>query len=215
HVALLQVLESIQHFRQRQAELGPEAGAIAPAAGAARGQLHADADERTHLEFLGMLHNRFQLGKLLDDGDDLLADLACQHRHLDEFIILETVAYDGRLQAVGLSQDGKQFRLGTCFQAEIKWLAEIENFLNDVALLVDLDGIHTAVFALIAKLSNGVFEGLVDLAHPVAEDVGKAQQDRQLDAAGLDLIDQLLQVNGAILTLVGMNGDVAERIDAK
>ena len=36
----------------------------------------------------------------------------------------------------------------------------------------------------------------MDLADAVAEDVGEAEQDRQLDAACLELIDQVLQVDG-------------------
>ena len=41
-----------------------------------------------------------------------------------------------------------------------------------------------------------VREGVVDLADAMAEDVGEAQQDRQLDAALLELIDQFLEVDG-------------------
>ena len=36
----------------------------------------------------------------------------------------------------------------------------------------------------------------------MAEDVGEAQQDRQLDAAGLQLIDQFLEVDGLVGVLV-------------
>ena len=44
HVALLEVLERLQHLGQRQAELGAVAGADAPAAGPAAGELDAHAD---------------------------------------------------------------------------------------------------------------------------------------------------------------------------
>ena len=40
-----------------------------------------------------------------------------------------------------------------------------------------------------------LLEGVVDLADAMAEDVGEAEQDRQLDAALLELIDQLLEVD--------------------
>ena len=54
-----------------------------------------------------------------------------------------------------------------------------------------------------------VLEGVVDLADAMAEDVGEAEQDRQLDAAGLQLIDQLLEVDRLVGSLVGVDGDVA------
>ena len=41
-----------------------------------------------------------------------------------------------------------------------------------------------------------VLEGLVDLADAMAEDVGEAEQDRQLDAALPQLIHEFLQVDG-------------------
>ena len=54
HVALLEVLDGLQHLGQRQAELGAEAGADAPAAGPARGQLDAHADDRPDVQLLGV-----------------------------------------------------------------------------------------------------------------------------------------------------------------
>ncbi len=47
------------------------------------------------------------------------------------------------------------------------------------------------------------------------QDVGEAQQDGQLNAAGLKFINQVLEVDGLILALGGMNGDVAVGIDAE
>ena len=54
-----------------------------------------------------------------------------------------------------------------------------------------------------------VVEGLVDLADAMAQDVGEAEQDRQLDAAVLQLIDEFLQVDGLLGMLVRVDGDVA------
>ena len=146
-------------------------------------------------ELLGVADDRFQLGELLDDRDDLLADLAGQHGHLDEFVVLEAVADDRRVQAVGQGQHGQQLGLGAGLQAEVERLAEVEDLLDDVPLLVHLDRVDAAVVALVVVLLDGGLEGVVDLADAVAQDVGEAEQDRQLDAAGLQLIDQLLEVD--------------------
>ena len=47
------------------------------------------------------------------------------------------------------------------------------------------------------------------------EDVGEAEQDRELDAAVLELIDEFLEVDRSLGVLVRMDGDVAELVDAE
>ena len=47
------------------------------------------------------------------------------------------------------------------------------------------------------------------MSQAMAEDVGKAQQDRQGDAAQLQMVGQLLQVDGARRILGGVGEDVA------
>ena len=82
-------------------------------------------------------------------------------------------------------------------------------------LLVHLDRVDAAILALVVVLADGGLEGFVDLADAMAEDVGEAKQDRQLDAALLQLIDQLLQVDGLLGAFVGVDGDVAPFVDAE
>ena len=55
----------------------------------------------------------------------------------------------------------------------------------------------------------------MDFADAMAEDVGEAEQDRQLNAALLELIDEVLQVDGLFGPLVGMDGDMALVVDAE
>ena len=52
-------------------------------------------------------------------------------------------------------------------------------------------------------------KGLVDLADAMAKDIGEAEEDRQLDAALLQLIDEFFQVDGLFGALVGVDGHVA------
>src|SRR5262249_1475897 len=149
-----------KNLRQRQAELRAVARTTAPAAGSASCQLDAHADDGAHLQRLGVADDQLQFSELLDDGDDLLADLAGEHGHLDVFVVLEAVADDGRAvvlaaladgspAAVGQRQHGEQFRLAAGLQAEAEGLAEVQNLLDDLALLVDLDGVNADVAALV------------------------------------------------------------------
>ena len=135
--------------------------------------------------------------------------------HLDEFVVLEAVADDRRVVAVGDGQHGQQFRLGAGFQAEVERLAEIENLLDDVPLLVHLDRIDAAVVALVLEFARWRLEGLGDLADAMAQDVGEANEDRQLIIAVAQFVDELLEVDRFFGRLVGVNGDVAELVDAE
>ncbi len=67
----------------------------------------------------------------------------------------------GVSSAVGQGQHGQQFRLGAGLQAEVKRLAEVENLLDDVPLLIDLDRIDAAVLALVVVFADGGLEGVV------------------------------------------------------
>ena len=143
----------------------------------------------------GMLQDQVQLGVLFDHRDDLPADLLGQHDHLDVLVVLEAVADDGRL-VVGDGQHRQQLRLRAGFQAELVRPAVLEDFFHHLALLVDLDRIDAAVAALVAVLGDGVLKRLVHLAQAVLQNFAEADQDRQRDAAKLEIVDQFLQVDG-------------------
>src|SRR5439155_1040832 len=105
--------------------------------------------------------------------------------------------------------------LGAGFEAEVVGLAEVEDFLDDVALLVDLDRVDAAVSALVVELVDGALEGGVDLADAVTEDVGEAEENGKLDAARLQLIDEFFEVDGLVGPLVRMHRDVAGLADGE
>ena len=176
--------------------------------------LARNADDRPDVQLLGMAYDRLQLGVLLDDRDDLLADLAGEHRHLDEFVVLEAVADDRRLE-VGQGEHGQQLGLGAGLEPEMERLAEVEYLLDDMPLLVHLDRIDAAITALVLVFADGGAEGVVDLADAMPEDVREAKQDRQLDAPCLELVDELLEVDCFIGPLVRVDGDVPLLVDAE
>ena len=148
-----EVLERFQHLGEGQAELGPEARARLPPARAAGRELDPHADRRPDVELLAMAHDRLELGELLDDRDHLLADLAGEHGHLDELIVLEAVADDGRIGRFGQGEHGQQLGLRAGLDAEMVRLAEVEDLLDDMPLLVDLDRVDAAIISLVVVLA--------------------------------------------------------------
>src|SRR5439155_24971096 len=88
-------------------------------------------------------------------------------------------------------------------------------FLDDMALLVDLDRIDAAVIALVPVLLNCVHEGRVNLAETVLQDLAEADKDRWVDTAKNQLVDQFLQVDGARGFLTGVDPQVAVFVDGE
>ena len=214
HAVRLQLVEPLPDLGDRQAELRAVAAGRLPAAAAARGQLDAHADVRPDADLARVLENQPELGVFLDDRDDPPAHLLGQHRHLDELGVLEAVADDRRL--VRRHRDhGQQLGLGPGLEAEVVRPAEVEDLLDDLPLLVDLDRIDAEVLALVLVLRDGRLKRAVNVGEPLPEDVAKPDQDRQADAAQLQVIDELLQVDRALGILGGVDADVAVRADGE
>ena len=91
--------------------------------------------------------------------------------------------------------------------------AEVEHLFDDVPLLVDLDRVDAAVVALVVVLGDGRLEGLVDLAEAMLEDVGEAEQDRQVDAAQVPGSTSSFRSIERAGSFVGVDADVPVVVD--
>ena len=214
HSAGLELGQRAKNLADGQAEFRAVSARRLPAAAATGGQLHAHAEHGANADLLGEFENQFQFGVFLDHGNDLAADLVGEYRHFDELGIFETVADDRRV-VVGHRHDGQQLGLAAGFQPEPKGLAEPQDFFDDLALLVDLDGINAAVAAVVFVFGNRAGESVVDFAQAVLQDAREANQDRQIDAAQLQAIDELLEIQESLRIAGRMNQHVARFGDGK
>ena len=105
------------------------------------------------------------------------------------------------LSAIAITASSSGLQPG--LEAEVVRPAEVEHFLDHLPLLVHLDRIDAEVLAVVRVLRDRRLERVVDVAEPLPQDVAEADQDRQLDAAQLQVVDQLLQVDGLPGSLVG------------
>ena len=214
HARVFQLLQRAHRFAHRKSELGTVAARRAPTAGAAAGQLHAQPDHGPHAHPLGVAQNKLQLRILLDHRNNVAPQLLRQHGHLDVFVVLEAVADDGRF-VVGHGHHGHQFGLGSRLQAELERTAELQHFFHNLPLLIDLDGVHATIFALVAMFGDGGLKSPVQFAQAVLQNAGETHQHRQRDAAQHQGIDQLFQIDGALRILGGMHAQVAAAVHRK
>ena len=94
-------------------------------------------------------------------------------------------------------QRDHQLGLGTGFEAVIVVLAGREDLFDDFAELIDLDREDTAVGALVALLLDGAHEDVVELDHPMSQQVLEADDHRCLQAHPQRLVDHVHDANAA------------------
>ena len=144
---------------------------------------------------------------MLDDNDDFFADLAAQQGEADVVVVLVTVADD---EAAGPFVHGEGdhqlgFRPGLEAVAEV--LAGGDDFIDDLAELVDLDGEHPAVFAFVTLFLDGLAEKLVELGDAVAQEILETDDHRGLQAHASGLVNHIHDTDAAA---VGEGLDVDE-----
>jgi hypothetical protein len=203
HAGGAELFEGAEGFGDGEAELGAVAAGGFPAAGAAAGEFDAHADARADAHARGVFQDEVEFGVLFDDGRDVAADLGGEHHHLDVFVVLEAVADDGGV-VVG---DGGMTASSSGFEPASRpkpMLApDLVDLFDDVALLVDLDGVDADVAALVVVLLDGGIEDGAEFAHLHAEDFEEADEDGGIDAAQHEGIDEFFQVDGALGIAVG------------
>ena len=163
-----------------------------------------------------MLQDQLQLAEVLDHGDDRAAELGGEDHGLDVAVVLEAVADDQALGfAFGHRHHGEQLRLRADLEAEAELAAVAVDFLDDQALLVDLDREHRAVAVLVVVLGDRGRERVVQTRQPVTQDVGEAHDDRRRQVARLETADDFVQVDLVLGRLVGPHDDVTRSVDAE
>ena len=193
-----------------ETELGLLAAALLPPAEAARRELDADARGRRDAQLLRDLEQHVDLAQLLDDDEDLMAELLAHEREAHELFVLVAVADDQMVGVLGEPQHRLQLRLAAALEADAVLRAEFDDLFDDVPLLVDLDRVDGRVAAVIRELLTRVVKSQRQRVEPGPQDVREAQQHRELDTLLLEIVRQLIEIQLAIRMVgVGPNHDVA------
>ena len=215
HALGLQALHRGHHLRRGEAELRPVAGGLHPLAGALRAEARPHADHGPDVELAARGQDGVELGHAVHGDDDLAPELLGEERRLDEGLVLVAVAEDEGLGVVVHGQGHQELGLAARLDAEVEGAPVLDQLLDHVALLVDLDRVDAAVAALVVVLGDGLLEGAAELLHAGAQDVGEADQEGKVEAAGAEVVDELLEVDGRRAGPAGGDLDVAGLVDAE
>ncbi len=147
--------------------------------------------------------------------DDAPAQLLGEERRLDEGAVLVPVAEDERLGVLLEGEGDEQLRLGARLDPQVVGPAVLHQLLDDVALLVDLDRVDPAEGALVVVLRDRLLEGAEELLDARAQDVGEADEDRQVEPAAAEVVHELLEVDAERPRPGGRDLDVAGLVDGE
>ena len=166
---------------------------------ALRRQLGAHAERRRDAELLRGAKHHVELLDALEHDDDGLVEALREERGLDVLLVLVAVAEDEPSALLRVRERDEELGLAAGLEAEAPGRAELDDLLDDVPLLVDLHRVDAAVDARVLVLGDGPGEALVEPADAVAQDVREANEEREREAARLEILSQLEEVDAAIL----------------
>ena len=88
--------------------------------------------------------------------------------------------------------------------------AEFGDFLDDLALLVDLDRVNTAIFPAVFGIFDRLAEGFVDFRDAGMQQIAETEENGQVSAAVAQTVDDLEQRDFRLgFVIFKANGDVA------
>ena len=161
-----------------------------------------------------MLDDEAELRVVLHHRHDRAAELGGQHRGLDVGVILEAVADDQPVRRVlAHRHDREQLGLAAGLETEPELRAAAEHLFDHQALLVDLDREHRCVTVAVIVLGDRAAEGIVQLAHTVAEDPGEAQHQWGGEVAGLEALHDIVEVDLAARLLLRAHHHMTALVD--
>ncbi len=132
-----------------------------------------------------------------------------QHR-----TVLDAIADQQRL-LVQLRQRRNQLGFRPALQAQAIRSPGIENLVDNLVQLIDLDRIDAAIHVAVTGLVDGGGKSLVQAPDLRAQDVLKADQNRKLDPAQAQLVDDRDDIQGRILVVMRVDGHVTVLVDEK
>jgi len=171
----------------------PEGGTVAraflPLAADLVGELHPHTQKRLDPQFLIDGDDGVGLFRAFQHDHGVEAQLAAENGQPDELGILDPVADNQRVRGQLVRQRDHQFGFRPGLEPVTVAVAEFDDTVDNLRLLVDLDREHAAIGALVARAGDGVGKAVVDMADLVLE-IGTDPQDHRGANAALFQIVQ-------------------------
>src|SRR5882724_7259800 len=145
-----------------EAEFGVLAAARRPFAGAFAIQASTNANVGLDANFVRCANDLLQFFQFFRDDNDRFAKFAPKQRDANESGIFIAVADDQTLGVFLHGERSNQLRFAACFEPKMKLFACIDNFLDDLAQLIDFNGKNAAILIAIIEFGDRALKCAVD-----------------------------------------------------
>jgi hypothetical protein len=215
HPFLPQSLDRFDHFAGGESELGAIPGRLHPFSRALGGQARPHPDHGPDVELTGAADDGVDLLRAVDGDDDLAPELLGEEGGLDEGLVLVAVAENVGVGIFLQGEGDQQLGFAARFDAEAVGRSVFDQLFDHVPLLVHLDRVDPAEPALVVVLGDGRVERSEQLLEPELQDVGESDEDGQVAAPALQVLDQFLQIDGPLPHALGGDLHVARVVDGE
>src|SRR6266478_9079413 len=198
---LFQHLASSHEIGGVETEFGVLAAARRPFARAFAIQTSTNTNIGFEADLLRRANDLLQLFEFFRDDNNRLAKFAAKQRDANKSGIFIAVADDQALRVFLHGKRGNQFRLAACFEPKVKLFARIDNFLDDLAQLIDFDGKNAAILIEITEFSDRALKCAIDRFNAVPEQILKSNQQWKTKVSGARLIDYCQKIDGTAAIL--------------
>src|SRR5437016_12471227 len=184
-----------------ETEFGVLAATWRPLAGAFAMQASTNANVGLDSNLVGCANALLQFFQFFRDDNDRFAKFAPKQRNANESGIFIAVADDQTLRVFLHGKRSNQLRFAACFEPKVKSFARIDNFLDDLAQLIDFDGKNAAILIVITEFSDRVLKCAIDRFDAVPEQILKSNQQWKTEISGARFIDYCQEIDGTAAIL--------------
>ena len=196
HSLTLEEIECFEQFAGSQTKLAGIPSGLLPLAASRRSQFDTDTDIRLHIQLFCHAGNQFQFIHFLNDQENALTHFLCQQSKLDIAFVFISITDNKRVR-IGIDGNySMQFRFGTGFKSQIKFLAVADYFFNNRAHLVHFNRIDDKILGFISIFFRCLFKTIGSLFNTVIQNIRKTHQHRSRHITQLQLVDQFFQIDG-------------------
>ena len=149
----------------------------------------------------------------VDDDDGRSTQALREQSRFHVGAILVSIADDQGTGRIEQGEGDQQFGLAAGFESHLLWSAELDQFFDDVALLIDLDRVDASKGPPVVDLLDRLAEAATQSPHAAVEDVVEADQQRSAHTALPQVLDQLQQIDAPLVAGPRADGYVARIVD--
>ena len=159
-IFILQAIDELHELCGAQSEFRFLAAALRPTSRPFGVQLDAHASRGIYTELVRDFEQHVDFTQLLDDDEHLVTELLPHESEAHELLVLVAIAHDEVIGVLGEREHRLKLGLAAALEANARVLSELDDFLDDVPLLIDLDRKYGRVLAGVFVLANCAGEPL-------------------------------------------------------